>query len=58
MAQELAKLGRFLGNMPAGVCGGWLSKAIKTAAPHPGGWLRFHLAIEIPALPGLSSRLE
>lgn len=56
MAQELAKLRRFLGNMPAGVCGGWLSEASETGVSRPHGWLRFHLAIQIPAHPGLSSR--
>jgi hypothetical protein len=35
MAQELAELRRFLGNMPADVCGGWLSK---TSALPPENW--------------------
>jgi len=25
--------------------GGWLSKSRNSAAPHPSGWLCFHLAI-------------
>lgn len=51
MAKELAKLRRFLRDVPEGLRDGRRSIARETAASRPHDWPRPHLAIPIPTLP-------
>lgn len=50
LALPSAEMRHFLAMEPVGVTGGWLWKPRKTAPPHPGGWLRFYLAVLLKLL--------